>query len=42
MFVETMEEVVRESRVYTVRYYPTARHVWSRLWNRFLCHLRFR
>ncbi|CAN0864654.1 hypothetical protein LINGRAHAP2_LOCUS9008 [Linum grandiflorum] len=36
-----MEEAVRESRIYTVRYYPAARTVWSRLWTRFLRHFRF-
>ncbi|CAL1371820.1 unnamed protein product [Linum trigynum] len=42
LFVETMEDLVRESRVYTVRYYPRARNVWSRLWNIFLCNFRLR
>ncbi|CAI0430987.1 unnamed protein product [Linum tenue] len=40
LFVEMMEEMVRESRLYTIRYYPRARNVWSRLWNRFLCNFR--
>ncbi|XP_048231332.1 uncharacterized protein LOC125370342 [Ricinus communis] len=39
-FVETMEDLVRESRAYTNRIYPRARHVWSRLLDLLLCNLR--
>ncbi|KAB2070427.1 hypothetical protein ERO13_A08G144700v2 [Gossypium hirsutum] len=38
-FVETMEDLVRESRVYTHRLYPRARFVWSRLLDCMLCNL---
>ncbi|XP_018816627.1 uncharacterized protein LOC108987989 isoform X3 [Juglans regia] len=36
-FVETMEDLLRESRIYTNRIYPRARVVWSRLLDCVLC-----
>ncbi|KAB2017691.1 hypothetical protein ERO13_D08G165700v2 [Gossypium hirsutum] len=39
LFVETMEDLARESRVYTHRLYPRARFVWSRLLDCMLCNL---
>ncbi|KAG2668635.1 hypothetical protein I3843_14G001000 [Carya illinoinensis] len=36
-FVETMEDLLRESRIYTDRIYPRARVVWSRLLDCVLC-----
>ncbi|KAF9665725.1 hypothetical protein SADUNF_Sadunf16G0153600 [Salix dunnii] len=39
-FVETMEGLLRESRVYTTRFYPRARHAWSRLLDILLCNSR--
>ncbi|XP_021912656.1 uncharacterized protein LOC110826337 [Carica papaya] len=40
LFVETMEELFRESRMYTNRLYPRARHVWSRFLDCMLCNWR--
>ncbi|KAK6285263.1 hypothetical protein POUND7_011442 [Theobroma cacao] len=40
LFVETMEDLVRESRVYTNRLYPRARLFWSRILDCMLCNLR--
>ncbi|KAL3580152.1 hypothetical protein D5086_017987 [Populus alba] len=40
LFVETMEDLLRESRVYTGRLYPRARHVWSRVLDILLCNFR--
>ncbi|KAL5760519.1 hypothetical protein ACOSQ2_019357 [Xanthoceras sorbifolium] len=40
LFVETMEDLLRESRVYTNRIYPRARHVWSRILDCMLCNFR--
>ncbi|CAK7330797.1 unnamed protein product [Dovyalis caffra] len=40
LFVETMEDLLRESRGYTARFYPRARHVWSRLLDVLLCNFR--
>ncbi|KAJ0037446.1 uncharacterized protein LOC116132287 [Pistacia vera] len=40
LFVETMEDFVRESRTYTRRIYPRARFVWSRILDCMLCNLR--
>ncbi|KAB5541040.1 hypothetical protein DKX38_014014 [Salix brachista] len=40
LFVETMEDLLRESRVYTTRLYPRARHVWSRVLDILLCNSR--
>lgn len=37
-FVETMEEVTRESRLYTYRVYPRLRGAWSRIMNCILCN----
>ncbi|XVE76711.1 hypothetical protein DITRI_Ditri13aG0003400 [Diplodiscus trichospermus] len=39
VFVETMEDLLRESRVYTQRLYPRARVVWSRILDCMLCNL---
>ncbi|KAG5222949.1 F-box/WD repeat-containing protein [Salix suchowensis] len=39
-FVETMEGLLRGSRVYTTRFYPRARHAWSRLLDILLCNSR--
>ncbi|KAJ6948460.1 F-box/WD repeat-containing protein [Populus alba x Populus x berolinensis] len=39
-FVETMEGLLRESRVYTTRLYPRARHAWSRFLDIMLCNFR--
>ncbi|OMO80824.1 hypothetical protein COLO4_23931 [Corchorus olitorius] len=39
LFVETMEDLVRESRVYTNRLYPRVRLIWSRLLDCMLCNL---
>ncbi|KAJ6964657.1 hypothetical protein NC652_002797 [Populus alba x Populus x berolinensis] len=41
-FVETMEGLLRESRVYTTRLYPRARHAWSRFLDIMLCNSRIR
>ncbi|KAG5238488.1 F-box/WD repeat-containing protein [Salix suchowensis] len=40
LFVETMEDLLRDSRVYTTRLYPRARHVWSRVLDILLCNSR--
>ncbi|XP_022152585.1 uncharacterized protein LOC111020277 [Momordica charantia] len=40
LFVETMEEILRESRTYTNRVYPRARHVWLRVLDCVLCSTR--
>ncbi|ESR52364.1 hypothetical protein KPL70_013407 [Citrus sinensis] len=40
LFVETMEDFLRESRIYTNRLYPRARFVWSRVLDCILCNLR--
>ncbi|GLU00257.1 hypothetical protein SLE2022_176370 [Rubroshorea leprosula] len=40
LFVESMEDLARESRVYTNRIYPRARHVWSRIMDCMLCNTR--
>ncbi|XVF33736.1 hypothetical protein REPUB_Repub17cG0194200 [Reevesia pubescens] len=40
LFLESMEDLVRESRVYTDRLYPRARLVWSRILDCMLCNLR--
>ncbi|KAL4323530.1 hypothetical protein GQ457_11G019880 [Hibiscus cannabinus] len=39
LFVETVEDLVRESRGYTHRLYPRARLVWSRIMDCMLCNL---
>ncbi|OAY44791.1 uncharacterized protein LOC110618849 [Manihot esculenta] len=40
LFVETMEDLFRESREYTNRVYPRARQFWSRFLDLLLCNLR--
>ncbi|KAK7401503.1 hypothetical protein VNO78_13038 [Psophocarpus tetragonolobus] len=40
LFVETMEDMARESRVHTNRIYPLLRVAWSRLVNCILCNTR--
>lgn len=37
LFVETMEDLMRESRTYTHRVYPRVRHVWVRMVDCLLC-----
>ncbi|KAF8009760.1 hypothetical protein BT93_J0679 [Corymbia citriodora subsp. variegata] len=37
LFVETMEDLLRESRTYTHRVYPRVRHVWVRMVDCLLC-----
>ncbi|XP_028776980.1 uncharacterized protein LOC114733655 [Neltuma alba] len=36
-FVEVMEEILRESRIYSNRMYPRVRIAWSRLMDCMLC-----
>ncbi|KAI8545814.1 uncharacterized protein LOC131334315 [Rhododendron vialii] len=38
LFVETMEELFRESSLYTGRFYPRLRYACSRLLDCFLCN----
>ncbi|KAJ8748809.1 hypothetical protein K2173_011366 [Erythroxylum novogranatense] len=40
LFVETMEDLYRESRAYTTSIYPRARVMWCRLLDIMLCNLR--
>lgn len=37
LFVETMEDLLRESRTYTHRVYPRVRHAWVRMVDCLLC-----
>ncbi|PHT59697.1 hypothetical protein CQW23_02060 [Capsicum baccatum] len=37
LFVETMEDLCRESSVYTGRMYPRLRNAWGRILNCMLC-----
>ncbi|KAE8038224.1 hypothetical protein FH972_010755 [Carpinus fangiana] len=37
LFVETMEDLLRGSRIYTNRVYPRVRVVWSRILDCMLC-----
>ncbi|PQP96441.1 hypothetical protein Pyn_01931 [Prunus yedoensis var. nudiflora] len=39
-FVETMEELLSESRSYTNRVYPRVRHLWVRILDCLLCSTR--
>uniref|UniRef100_A0A2P2PNR4 Uncharacterized protein LOC105115740 n=1 Tax=Rhizophora mucronata TaxID=61149 RepID=A0A2P2PNR4_RHIMU len=41
LFVESLEDLLRDSRVYTSGLYPRASLVWSRLLDILLCNLRF-
>ncbi|KAK4253715.1 hypothetical protein QN277_010355 [Acacia crassicarpa] len=38
LFVEVMEEIVRESRIYSNRMYPRVRGAWSRVMDCMLCN----
>ncbi|KAE9617313.1 hypothetical protein Lalb_Chr03g0034051 [Lupinus albus] len=40
LFVETMEDMVRESRTYTNRVYPRLREAWFRIIDCILCNTR--
>lgn len=40
LFVEAMEDMVRESRTYTTRAYPRLRVAWSRILNCIFCNTR--
>ncbi|KAI4333141.1 hypothetical protein L6164_017982 [Bauhinia variegata] len=40
LFVETMEEIFRESRIYTNWMYPRVRGAWSRMLDCMLCNTR--
>ncbi|GKU88657.1 hypothetical protein SLEP1_g2894 [Rubroshorea leprosula] len=40
LFVESMEDLARKSRVYTNRIYPRARYVWYRIMDYMLCNTR--
>ncbi|GMP41757.1 hypothetical protein CsSME_00011734 [Camellia sinensis var. sinensis] len=42
LFVETMEELFRESNLYTGRFYPRLRYACSRLFDCLLCNTRTR
>ncbi|KAF3437897.1 hypothetical protein FNV43_RR20653 [Rhamnella rubrinervis] len=37
LFVETMEDLLRESRTYTSRIYPRVRHIWAMILECILC-----
>ncbi|ONI20385.1 hypothetical protein PRUPE_2G012500 [Prunus persica] len=39
-FVETMEDLLSESRSYTNRVYPRVRHLWVRILDCLLCSTR--
>ncbi|XLR35624.1 hypothetical protein HN51_044991 [Arachis hypogaea] len=38
LFVEAMEDISRESRLYSNRVYPRLRSAWFRVMNCFLCY----
>ncbi|KAK7283882.1 hypothetical protein RIF29_13630 [Crotalaria pallida] len=40
LFIETMEDMARESRTYTNRVSPRLRVAWSRIMDCFLCNTR--
>ncbi|KAJ7949159.1 DIS3-exonuclease-like protein [Quillaja saponaria] len=40
LFLATMEEIFRESRIYTNRMYPRVRVAWSRIMDCMLCNSR--
>ncbi|KAI4323397.1 hypothetical protein L6164_023009 [Bauhinia variegata] len=40
LFVETMEEIFRESRIYSNRMYPRLRTGWARMLDCILCNTR--
>ncbi|OIW07978.1 hypothetical protein TanjilG_20079 [Lupinus angustifolius] len=40
LFVETMEDMVRETRTYTIRVYPRLREAWFRIMDCILCNTR--